>query len=91
MSKEEEGLKPQDVWLLRSAYLRFERADWRDPEKIKNFLESPELDALVRKGIREGLKEKVKYFKRSELDDKKIVKILREYFLKEIFSEFKPS
>ena len=86
--EKETGIDPKEIWMLRSAYLKYVKSDWRNLKSIKMFLESPELEVLIKSGKYGKLKEVVKFFSASEMN-KDDVKKLMYYFDKKIFKEQK--
>lgn len=85
-------LDPSYIWVVRSAYLKFKKADWRDPDSIKKFLTSAELQVLTKKNKDKelDLAKVIKFYKESDLSKESIRK-LRNYFENRVFKEFKAS
>ncbi len=86
--KEESGIDVSKVWAVRSAYLKYKKADWRNRKAIVSFLHSPELEVLVKLKIHPKLAEVIKYFTNTEPGQEDI-KSLRKYFETKIFKDQK--
>lgn len=83
------SLDPAEIWVFRSAYLRFTKSDWRDPKAVKKFLTSSELKVLSDSGTVEDLDKVIKYFSKLDLNKNSISKLYK-YFKEDVFSEKKP-